>query len=66
MKHLNFLGLVWTAMALCEVTVLVGGQWAKDTSSFEVEGDVLVLTGDNIDEALAKYDPLLINFYSPK
>jgi hypothetical protein len=53
-------------VVFCHMAIRVGGQWAKDVSSFEVEGDVLVLTGDNIDGALAKYDPLLINFYSPK
>jgi hypothetical protein len=66
MKRSNFRGLAWTAVVFCHVALRVGGQWAKDVSSFEVEGDVLVLTGDNIDEALAKYDPLLVNFYSPK
>lgn len=58
--------MVWAAVVLCHVTVHVGGQWTKDMSSFQVDHDVLVLTSDNIDEALAKYDPLLINFYSPK
>jgi len=34
-------------------------------TEFVFDGDVLVLTDDNFDEALATYDSLLIEFYAP-
>jgi len=51
---------------VCWRANVVGGQWSKDVSAFEVENDVLVLTEENIDEALAKYSPLMVDFYSPR
>lgn len=35
------------------------------STQIEEEKDVLVLTDDNFDEAIAQYDPLLVEFYAP-
>ena len=45
---------------------IVGGQWSKDVSNFDVEENVLILSENNFDEALAKYAPIMINFYHPQ
>ena len=34
-------------------------------SDIEVEGDVLVLTNENFDKALAENDHILVDFYAP-
>ena len=57
--------LVIAALVLLSICLRVGGQWSKDVGAFTVENDVLVLTEANIDEALAKYSPLMVDFYSP-
>ena len=54
---------VWLAGLI--LIQIVGGQWSKDVGNFEVEENVLVLTESNLEEALAKYDPIMIDFYSP-
>ena len=53
--------------AVFSLTILwQGGYAAGDESSDVFDKGVLVLNDDNFDDAIGRYDYLLINFYNPE